>query len=169
MLKRHPEFDRKSAGHVEFAIVLPTTERGYNCFGSVKANGEVETFSYETCLTGRGWTEARTLKHVLRRLIIDQIMEFRETNPNACSICGISDLLDIDHITPFVDIAEEWIRDEMPEEVNIVNDCEFEDARLNCSWQEFHKKKACLQFLCQEHHKHKTFRQLTKKGSKTIS
>lgn len=112
--------------------------------------------SLYSCITGKRKSAKSELVNVLRELIKNQIMDFRQNSslPDVCPICQ-NPFIDVhvDHIYPFSAIVDDWI---LSKGIDI-DEIEYEQVdgkrtlknkQLISDWCSYHAQKAKLQYLC---------------------
>lgn len=100
------------------------------------------------CVTGKNATTHTTERMMFRKLIQEQINNFRKNVPYRCCKCNYNDLLEVDHKTPFCSLVNDFIEQ--------TGTCDFENSEYNKKWSDFHLEKAELQMLCKNCHYKKT-------------
>jgi hypothetical protein len=89
-----------------------------------------ESISWVACSTGRSPTPHGLRVAHLRKLIAPQIIEFRNSAEQKCTLCESTTQLEVDHVYMFKNMIKDYIGDSDEE------------------WIEFHKQNASLRMLC---------------------
>jgi 5-methylcytosine-specific restriction endonuclease McrA len=164
LLKRHPEYNEKISNMKDVII-------RYSFFNNIELciinNDNSETsFSYLTAIKGKSNTDKSELSSAMRESISDQIKSYRKNNILSCSFCGSFDKIEIDHVIPFNELRDNFLK--ICENNNIRKPCSFDqddfirrkfknqDLIFKNEWNYYHLINAELQSLCSVCHKNKS-------------
>lgn len=170
LIKRHPDADLKPIRSISFFKAYPNPITGDSSSPHVvfvKQDGSEEAFSWNSCVTGRS-NESEKIFSAMRSAISSDLLEFKFSQKQECSICGSKTKLEIDHVEPFCVLAQKFIKSKtnIPTEFIKGDDSRLwfkdSDFEFEQSWLEFHLNNATLQLLCKLCHKRKTKTQLSK-------
>jgi hypothetical protein len=121
-------------------------------------NGQINSISYIKCITKKSETPIQNLKLAMREAISFQIINFKNTNYNICSLCKKEDQpFHVDHIYHFdklyndfmnnkknlLKLSNIYIKDNFNRPVFIEKDYEFKDE-----WVKYHQLHAILRITC---------------------
>lgn len=165
LFQRHPEKERK-----EVSLITDISIRRYpisnftplaisdHWFFIIKNNGEEESISWETCITGEKYPIERRLTTAMRHAIDDQIRYFKFKNcEKPCELCGSLLNPTCDHIIKFKKLKDDFLilnSKRIPTEFS-KNDlsqdifCE-EDIVFSEDWWCYHYDNATLRILCKD-------------------
>lgn len=162
MFNRHPDKDVNEDKDIHFKLI--TSSNRSPSFVGEEPLTRTESFRayYKTCdmkrwrsfsllkrcVSGRNETTYTVERVMFRKLIQEQINEYRKRVPYCCCKCNYNNLLDVDHIVPFCCLITDFIKEH--------GKCDFENPEYSEKWMKFHKQKAELQLLCQSCHYKKT-------------
>jgi len=154
LLERHPNAVAKiGCGVDSIKIDIPQewikTRCAYKCFWVIRKDGSCVDFSFRECISAS--TPKAKFYEACRAAVVGQIAEFRKQH---LAIYPALVELDVDHVIPFVQIAEAFIQ---AKEIDLesveykaetgAGRREFASLSLITSWQKFHAEKAELQIL----------------------
>lgn len=123
------------------------------CFWVERIDGTHIGFSFRQCFDPSDHRDE--VLSALRHAVREDITAFRAAQPagSTCCQCGSAGQLHVDHIEPFVGIAEAWLDGASWSDVRLTKDPNMMIADaldpdvLHC-WQEWHRHEARLQLLC---------------------
>lgn len=142
LIKRHPEAESKLCSGVNFFICQAGFGTDDTMLTIHRHNATTEVVSWNTAINGYGRSEGAQQSYQMRRDIVNQVLDYFNSAKKVCSQCNSLEKLDIDHITPFKQIHDEYLQ---------LNS--YEQA----SWALFHGSKATYQLLCKSCHRKKTY------------
>lgn len=159
LVKNHPIGFNEEKQHIEIHK-NPTFDNNYNLVVVNNNDNKTVYLTLYSCITGKYKSNKHHLNDCLRRAIIEQINEFKETNsmPDKCAICHVEltpDNVEIDHVIPFSVLVDEWIKQNKVD----IDTIEYEqvkgvrmikDKELINDWVVYHKTHAKLEFICNE-------------------
>jgi len=156
--KLHPD-NTKMEEVVDICIVSNKRNMTYYEFNLIKEDGSIIDISYRECFkkTSKEQDIAFNLNSALRVAIEPQIEYFKKNVKNwKCDLCSSNVDIQIDHITIFKDLKEEFLKNEINIPNIFGNDCynrakfKEDDKDFENRWCEYHKKNAKLRVLCKD-------------------
>ena len=160
LLKRHPDFICKTQNM--FNIKIVKDKLNINAFKIIIINNDKSEIdiSWKCAITGKPKTEKHELMSAMRSSIDEQIFTFRKESEHICMLCSNTDILHVDHVIHFDEIAfnfKKIMKDKnikIPTVFSDTNDdthrrCFLDiDKSFEKEWVEYHKKTAKLRMLC---------------------
>lgn len=148
-LKKIPKFNEAILKSDYYKVERRKSKKGksYKCLVIVQWNGrKVAVTKTAIKEVGKEWNKRSAVLAELRTLAEDDIKRFRERNvPRWARAEG----LHIDHITPFIQLACEWVMSEGYKSFEELPGRKYYkrfllDKNLQESWQQYHKENAKL-------------------------
>jgi hypothetical protein len=159
VLRRHPRFDAKTV-HMSYLKLTqdPLNSRALKMIIVNYDNTEVD-ISWKIAITGCDHTIKRNLMSAMRSSVEDQILYFKTNSRQVCSLCSSVDIMDVDHIIQFEELADTFLKSlpeskQLPQEFDDMTDdtsrrqFRDEDYMLRDRWVDYHKQNATLRILC---------------------
>jgi|DEB0MinimDraft_10_1074344.scaffolds.fasta_scaffold00044_3 hypothetical protein len=152
LVKRHPEREINNLEQVE----VIKNFGGYPAINIKEVGKDFVSISWNKCITGNKASYKLKLRMAMRRAIIDQIMDFKDScNEYTCSICNedlTEKVIHVDHEKYFEEIAKEF-EETFGKEWELVNlrdhnGWQFKNDSDSSNWQKFHQEKATLRLTC---------------------
>jgi hypothetical protein len=121
-------------------------------------NGFWKSFSLlGKCVSGKGKTPHYQFMSALRFSIDDHIKDFRKEADYICSNCNGGGYLDVDHVTEFKTLVDDFTENNgICEVVKVNTHYELSDEVYKGKWRDYHKNNCSLQYLCVDCHLYKT-------------
>ncbi len=168
LMKRHPEYNEKVRNMKDVII-------RYSFFNNIELciinNDNTETtFSYITAIEGKGNSDKYELTCAMRECVSYQILDYRSNCDLICNNCNSMSNIEIDHITPFCNLRDNFLTICNTNNINIPKsfvrtdrirrDFKPEDNQFKNEWIYYHLLNANFQPLCRTCN--------SKKSNKTI-
>ena len=124
-----------------------------------RIDGSKIDFSWIKCVTGKFTNIKQDLITAMREAINEQTRRFRSNNKLICQLCKcISGNFHVDHDSPsFKILSDNFLIKNPKHPKSFCEDKDIhwkkfleEDEQFKQKWQEYHKKNATLQILCQQ-------------------
>lgn len=156
LFNNHPEKETKLKNVVDLTIVKNKRNSKYYEINVIREDGSTEDISYNCCINQR--PKNHNLNMALRYTIEPQIEEFKFNNNNNvfCSFCGDTNNIQVDHITTFKDLTNDFLnnRNDIPVKFDDspYNSAMFSsnDKKIEEEWYKYHKEHAILRYLCRK-------------------
>lgn len=166
LLDNHPDAKEKIGCGIDFFCIRNNPiGKGYQTVIN-RLDGSIEDFSWVYCckfekksLEKQKQNAIADLKQAMRDAITEQINDFRENNElccNYCSVVGNKYVYQVDHIQPFSELYEIFIKNQKTipftfgTNKNLLTCFNETDILFKNDWIDFHRKHATLQILCKD-------------------
>jgi hypothetical protein len=162
LFQRHPNKDAKLAGMCDIAIHMNAFCKNAYTLYIITDKGENRDISWRVCVSGKKKPDTQLLRNALRYAVQPQIDEFKHSviDKSMCEHCKCQ-LKSAPHIhhkdIEFEDIVREFLhktKHQVPSEfdedpVTHLRLFLKDDSQIAQEWIEYHKNRACLQYVCQ--------------------
>ena len=155
LFKNHPEYPEKIENVVDIAIERNRQNPSYYEYKIIKSNGDTDDISYRCCINTR--SKDKNLKDAMRYAILNQIQEYKSNcSKLECEFCQSRQNIEIDHIKPFKELYDEFLRNRTDIPVifddNYFHCAKFQpkDENFEKKWTEYHRTNATLRCLCRK-------------------
>ncbi len=151
----HPEKHTKLKDVIDLCIVNNKRNFKYYEVNLIREDGTVEDISYRCCILNR--PKNKSLNDAMRYTIQPQIDDFKNSvEIYKCEYCNSYENIEIDHIKPFKDLTEDFLKNRNDIPV-LFDDSPYnfamfrhEDKNINDEWFDYHKITAKLRCLCKQ-------------------
>jgi Protein of unknown function (DUF3223) len=157
LIARHPNSTAKIGVGINRFEIRKSESFGQNQFWLIREDGTATDFSYRRCVSGKDPSHRATVLAAMRRLIVDQVLDFksRALTPDArCSLTGAplhNANVHVDHDPPFIEIARAFFEEvggvdaiQLAPEANGEIGRLFLDQDMARRWSDFHRARATL-------------------------
>ena len=169
LIVRHPNCTAKIGAGISYFEIRKSKNFGQNQFWLQRVDGTATDFSFRRCVNGKDPSHRATVLAAMRRLIVDQVLDFksRALTPDArCSLTGAplhNANVHVDHDPPFIEIARAFFEEVggvekilLAPEANGEIGRLFLDQDMARRWSDFHRARATLFLTTAEANLHKS-------------
>ena len=170
LYSRKPSHSDSENNIQKFIIEVNPNNKKADYLSIIDNNGKKCVFSWVKCVNACDASNKEMLYEAFRTSIEEQTSDFYYKN-HCCNHCGkekINYKLVVDHVNEFNELREDFINKtplKIPDSFDNDSNSKYifkkKDYIFKEEFQEYHKKHAILQLLCEECHKNKTINYIT--------